>query len=298
VTRCKLWKQKNELEKLNQKMQDDNYLNNLLNAMKNKRRQKLLQILSEGRHSIVQLQQKMNRLGWHQSQGTIEKEYITPLMKAGLTEKEHSQYYTTLFGYKLNESTESTGGLSELLPPHSKCYEERVIESLAKSPKPYRELEKTIATETLSRVLKRLQTANLITKDKRRSYIFHFKTRRDPRKEKLSPTEKRVYQNISEEGIPAQELARKTNISLRRTYKYLRRLRGKKLVFKRKLPKKYSLTEEGMKNAEFLEKTQTLLIEFTQASKESSKKTRKPTEEKMVSDASKTLKEKLPEILV
>ncbi len=290
VTRCKLWKQKNELEKLNQKMQHPNYLNNLLNTLKNKRRQELLQTLSKGRHSIAQLQQKMNKLGWHQSQRTISEEYIAPLIKVGLIEKDHNTYHATLFGCKLSKLTENMDGLYELLPPHSKCYEENAIESLAKSPKTYGELEKKIATETLLRVLKRLQHADLITKDKRRSYIFHLRTRRDPRKEKLSPTEKRVYKNIPEEGIPTQELARKTNISLRRTYKYLRKLRGKKLVFKRKLPKKYSLTEEGMKNAEFLEQIQTLLIEFSQASKKLS--------EKVVSDSSKTSKQKPPEILV
>jgi hypothetical protein len=41
----------------------------------------------------------------------------------------------------------------------------------------------------------------------------------------FSPTEKRVYENILPYGISARQLAEKTEISLRRTCKYLRRLK-------------------------------------------------------------------------
>ena len=62
---------------------------------------------------------------------------------------------------------------------------------------------------------------------------------------KLHETERKVYDTIAEEGISAGKLAKETDLSMRRTYKYLRGLKGKKLVFLRKTPKAYGLTCKG-----------------------------------------------------
>ncbi|MGD8544825.1 MAG: hypothetical protein PVH12_01510 [Candidatus Bathyarchaeota archaeon] len=298
VSQCRLWKKKNELKELNQKMQNPNYLKNLMNTLKNKRRQRLLHIISERQHSATQLQQKMKKMGYYHSKRTILREYIKPLRIDGLVKKRRNHYYASIFGCKLDILLQSTNGILKMLPPHSECYEEKVIESLSKTPKTYQELEKVIPKESLSRVLKRLQQSKLIHKEKKNNYIFHFRTKRDAKKEKLSPTEKRIHKNIPGEGISTKELARKTNISLRRTYKYLKKLRGKKLTFKRRRPKKYTLSDEGMKTAELLEKIQALLIDFTQAFKEISKKSEETIEEKMVPDTEETQKELFSEILV
>lgn len=295
--KCNIWKQKKKLRELHEKIRESNFVNNLLNTLKNRRRLQLLEILSKGRYSVVRLQRELKNLGYYHSQGTIAQEYITPLIETGLVEEDQNRYQATLFGLQLNGLIQASRAIIEQLPPHSKCYEEKVIESLSRSPKTHNEIKTTIDTKSVSRILKRLQESDLITKDKQDSYIFHFKTKRDPKKEKLSPTEKRVYQNIPEEGIAVQTLADKTNISIRRTYKYLRRLRGKKLAFKRRRPKKYRLTEQGMKIAELLEKIQALLIEFIQALQQFSKKPYQLTEEKMVPDASKARREDIPQIL-
>lgn len=295
--KCGIWKQKKKLRELHEKLRDPNFVKDLLNTLKNRRRLQLLEILSKGRSSVVRLQRKLTKLGYHHSQGTIAQEYIAPLIEIGIADVDQNRYQATLFGLQLNGLIQGFRAIIEHLPPHSKCYEEKVIESLSRSPKTHEELKTTIAIESLSRILKRLQEADLVTKDQQDSYIFHFKTKRDPKKEKLSPTETRVYQNIPEEGISAQELADKTNISLRRTYKYLRRLRGKKLAFKRKRPKKYKLTEQGMTIAELLEKIQALLIEFTQALQQFSRKPYEVAEEKMVPDTSKARRENIPQIL-
>jgi len=229
VTTCNIWKLKNELRKLHEKTKNPNFMTKMLNALKNKRRLQILEILSNGRYSIVRLQQKLKKIGHYHSRRTIAEEYVNPLIEVGLVEKNHNKYHTTLLGCKLNF----------LIP-----------------------------TESLSRVLKRLQEANLITKDHENSYIFYFRTKRNPQQERLSPTEKRVYEDIPEEGIAAKKLADKTNISLRRTYKYLRKLRGKKLAFKRKRAKTYALTKEGTQVGELFEKMHVLLIEFALASAE------------------------------
>jgi predicted transcriptional regulator len=268
VTRCNIWKLKNELRKLCKKMGNQSFMTNLLNTLKNSRRLQILEMLSNRRCSIVRLQKNLKKLGYYHSQQTIVEEYINPLIEVGLAEKNHDNYHTTLFGCKLNELIKDFSAIGQLLPPHSECYEEKAIEALYESPKTYEELKSLIPAESLSRILKRLQDVNLTTKDNKNSYIFYFKTKRNHRQEKLSPTEKRVYENIPEEGITAQKLADKTNISIRRNYKYLRKLRGKKLVFKRKLLKNYALTKEGTQIAKLLKKMQALLMEFAQASAE------------------------------
>lgn len=275
------------MRKLHEKMKDPGFTNDLLNTLKNKRRLQMLAILSNRRHSIIKVQKEMRESGYHHSQGTLLKEYIHPLTENGIARRDCNRYHATLFGLKLNELMKSSSETLDSLPPRSKCYEEIVIESLDKSPKTFEELESTIATKSLSRVLERLQEADLISKDNERSYIFFFRTKRDRRKEKLSPTEKRGYESIPEEGIAAQELADRAAISVRRTYKYLRKLRGKKLVFKRKLPKKYSLTEKGTRIASLLQRIQALLIEFLMASKGLSEKASDPIDDSMVLDTLK-----------
>jgi predicted transcriptional regulator len=89
----------------------------------------------------------------------------------------------------------------------------------------------------------------LVKTPKDRSYIFFFKSKRDPNKDTLTATEKRIYDALAYEGIPAGKLARETGLCLRITYKYIRRLRGKKLIFTRRTPKVYGLTCDGKRLA-------------------------------------------------
>jgi len=268
ATECNVWRVKKDLRKLRERAKDQNFWVDLLNTLKNERRLQILQKLSNRRQSTVSLQRELKKSGYHHSQRTIAEEYVNPLLNVGVIDEEHDKYRATLFGCKLNELIKDSRNIGELLPPHSECYEEKTIEILHGSPKTYEALRSLIPTESLSRILKRLKETNLITKGNENNYVFYFKTKRDPRKEKLSPTERCVHKEIPEEGIAAQELAARTNISLRRTYKYLRKLKGKKLAFKRKSPKTYVLTKKGTQIAKFLEKIHALITEFTQASAE------------------------------
>jgi predicted transcriptional regulator len=76
----------------------------------------------------------------------------------------------------------------------------------------------------------------------------------------LSPTEKRIFKAIPKTGIPARSLSREVGINLRRTYKYLRRLRDKKLVFALKMPRTYELTQSGTEIAKLLEEATRLTM--------------------------------------
>jgi hypothetical protein len=71
--------------------------------------------------------------------------------------------------------------------------------------------------------------------------------------ENLTPTQTRVCNSIPITGISAPDLSKNTGITLRRIYKLLRTLRGKKLVFRRSFILKYTLTPEGKRTGYFLE---------------------------------------------
>ena len=64
MSSCKIWKQKNELRKLHTKMENPNFMTNLLNTLKNGRRLQILETISEEGHSITRLQQKLRKKGY------------------------------------------------------------------------------------------------------------------------------------------------------------------------------------------------------------------------------------------
>jgi len=261
VTDCKIWKLKNEFRKLYEKIINPNFMTNLLNTLKNKRRLQILEIISKGRYSTATLQEELKKLGYYHSQKTITEEYIAPLIEVGLAKENQNRYQAASFGSQLKELIKNFRNVEEVLPPHSECYEEMALSMLLNAPKTYEDLEGIIPAKSVARVLKRLHTAGLIGTSKENDYVFYFRTKRDSDKAKFSPTEKRVYENIPSEGVSARKLAEKTRISLRRTYKYLRRLKGKKLVFTREKPKSYTLTAKGVQIALMLERIRNLAME-------------------------------------
>jgi predicted transcriptional regulator len=230
--------------------------------LKNETRLHILSAIVNGRYSVSQLQQELKKVGHSRSQDTINEEYLRPLIEVGLAAEAQDQYYATMFGARLTELLGSFPEFVNVLPAHSECYEEALLSALLSGPKSFQEVETFISPKITARILKRLKTADLIETPEERDYVFFFKSKRDPNKETFSLTERKVYDNISEEGISAKKLAEKTGISLRRTYKYLRGLKGKKLVFARKTPKAYGLTDKGEKLASILQELQNLVEEI------------------------------------
>jgi predicted transcriptional regulator len=261
VTNCKIWEQKNELRLLYRKINHQNFMIDLQNALKNKRRLQILDLISKRKQSVSKLQNELKNLGYYHSQQTIIREYLMPLIEVGLIKENQSLYSTTLFGCQLNEVIKNNADIGDVLPAHSECYEENVLGILLSKPRTYEDFESIIPIKSIARILNRLQKANLIETAKENDYVFFFRTQRDSHKEKLSPTEERIYQNIPEDGISARKLCEKANISLRRTYKYLRRLKGKKLVFKRRRSKIYTLTARGVQLATVLKELHDLTLE-------------------------------------
>jgi DNA-binding HxlR family transcriptional regulator/predicted transcriptional regulator len=261
ITRCQVYKLKNELRKLRETMDNPNYIKELFNVLKNQTRLHILKAIVNGRYSVSQLQQELKKTGHSHSQDTINEEYLQPLMAVGLATESRDEYYATTFGGRLTNLLGAFPEFAEMLPSHSECYEETLLRALLSGPKTFEEIESLISSKIASRILKRLRSVGLIETPEERDYIFFFKSKRDPGKETFTDTERKIYDTISTEGISAGKLAKETKLSMRRTYKYLRGLKGKKLVFIRRTPKAYGLTCKGEMLASVLNELQQIVDE-------------------------------------
>jgi len=248
MEQCEIWKIKNEFLKIGEVLGQDNYLSKLFNVIKNARRLKILDMISSMPCDTKELQKRLRANGYYHSRRTIS-EYLEPLLKIGLVKKEGNRYASTLYGRKINAILR-VFNLENALPKHSSCYEEFVLRELLDGASTYEELAKSVPT--LSRVISRLQEEGLINKIKHADCAFYFQTKRNFDR-KLSPTEKRVLAAIPENGVSARKLSKQVGITLRRTYKYLRRLKEKQLIFTLNMPRNYMLTKLGKEVASFLE---------------------------------------------
>jgi predicted transcriptional regulator len=261
ITRCQVYKLKNELRKLRETMDNPNYIKELFNVLKNQTRLHILKAIVNGRYSVSQLQKELKKTGHSHSQDTINEEYLQPLMAVGLATESRDEYYATTFGGRLTNTLGSFPEFAEMLPAHSECYEETVLRALLMGPKTFEQIETLISSKIASRILKRLRSVGLIETPEDRDYIFFFKSKRDPGKETFTDTERKVYESISADGSSAGKLVKETGLSMRRIYKYLRGLKGKKLVFIRRTPKAYGLTGKGEILASVLTELQQIVDE-------------------------------------
>jgi predicted transcriptional regulator len=248
IEQCEIWKMKNEFLKIGEILGQGNHLSELFNVIKNVRRLKILDIVSALPCDIKELQKRLKDNGYYHSCRTIS-EYLEPLLKIGLVKKEGNRYRSTLYGREINAMLKRFN-LENALPKHSSCYEETVLRELLHGPKAYEELVKS--GPSLSRVIRRLQEEGLIIKKKSVDHVSYFQIKRNF-DGKFSPTERRVLDAISEAGVPARKLSKRVGINLRRTYKYLRRLANKGLVFTKSIPRTYELTRSGKEVARFLD---------------------------------------------
>ncbi len=267
ISRCKTWKLKNELRRLHKTMENPDFMKDLMNVLKNDTRLHILMMITKSHYSVRKLQQELRKAGHSHSQDTIVEEYLRPLLEVGLAIEAQDQYYATTFGGRLTELIEGSANIVNFLPAHSECNEETVLKALLSGPKTFEDMNELVSKKIVSRILRRLKTVDLVETPRERDYIFFFRSKRNPAKETFSSTESKVYNDIPDEGISAQKLAEKTGLTTRTTYKYLRGLKGKKLVFTRKMPKAYCLTAKGEKLALLLDELYTL-VEKTLSSSE------------------------------
>lgn len=249
IERCDVWRVKNEILGLRNIVSKEDHPASMLNAIKNRRRLKILEALYRYPRTLRELQAYLRRGGCHHSRSTILAAYITPLITAGLVRKVGANYRSTIYGRRVHDLLRAFHGSS--LPIRSRCYEETVLKELRNEPKKFDELASKVPRQSLSRILLRLRSRNLLAERLRSDNVFYHRVKRYPRM-RLSPTEKRVFDSIPQAGIPVRKLSKQVGISRRRTYKYLRRLREKGLVFALKMSRTYQLSPKGREIADLL----------------------------------------------
>jgi DNA-binding HxlR family transcriptional regulator len=265
---CRVYMLKSELRHLWEALANPNFMKELFNVLKNKSRLQVMQAIVNGTYSVSQLQQELRKAGHNYCQDHISEECLPPLMKIGLVACIRDNYRATTLGSRLTQVFGDFLELADKLPIHSECYEESLLQALVSGPKTFADVEALVAPKNVSRTLKRLHSTGLIQTPKARAYIFYFRTIRDPTKEILTTVERKTCDTVGYEGISAGELAKKTGLCLRRTYKHLRVLKGKKLVFIRKTPKPYDLTCSGKKLALALQQIQQTVEDTLYSSQE------------------------------
>jgi len=268
ISLCKTWKLKNELRILRKNSENPDFMKDLMNVLKNDMRLHILMTIAKSHYSVRKLQQELRNRGRSHSQDTIVEEYLRPLLEVGLAVEAQDGYYATSFGSRLTELIKGSANILNLLPAHSECNEETVLKAFLGGPKTFEDVNGLVSKKIVSRILRRLKTVNLVETPKERDYIFFFRSKRDSAKETFSSTESKIYNDIPDEGISAQKLAERTGLTARTTYKYLRGLKGKKLVFRRKMPKAYWLTVEGKKLGLLLNELYTLVEETLSSSEQ------------------------------
>jgi hypothetical protein len=212
IESCNIWRLKNQFRSIHKKMQEHDFMPRLLNALKNRKGLQGLQIISKNQVTISKLQRELKKLDSYHSQETIAEEYIQPLIDVGLVGEDRGEYFAAVLGQRINELTKRSRSIAECLPPHSEYFEKMVLIALLKEPKTYQALEALIPEGRVARALSRLQSMGLIEAAEKNDRVFFFTTQRNPDKESPSPTERRVHENLPEEGISARRLALRTNI--------------------------------------------------------------------------------------
>lgn len=251
LTRCKVYKLKNELRHLRESMMNNpNYVKELFNVLKNETRLQILHSIVNGKNLIGVLQQELKKAGHNHSQSALAKDYLAPLVALGMVVESREQYCLTSYGGHLTKLLGCFPEFAPKLPARSECYEETLLQYLLLGPKTFEEIELVVSPKNVSRTLNRLHSARLIKTPPQREYVFFFKTIRTPEKETLRTSERRIYDTIAScDGISAGPLAEQTGYSIRVIYRCVRHLKGKKLMFIRRKPKTYHLTCKGEKLA-------------------------------------------------
>ncbi len=128
-------------------MGNPNFIKNLFNVLKNETRLHILKAIVRGRYSVSQLQQELKESGHLHSQETINEEYLRPLMEVGLAAEAQDQYYATTFGGRLTELLGNFPEFVSVLPAHSECYEEALLNELLSGSKTFEDVKRFCLAE-------------------------------------------------------------------------------------------------------------------------------------------------------
>jgi DNA-binding MarR family transcriptional regulator len=171
-------------------------------------------------------------------------------------------------GGKYSTTTKATEILNEIgkrnfllrFPANSSCFEELSLMAMKNGFRTFDDLGRLIDVSVLPRALSRLQKEDLIRSNRPKDYVQFYRVRVRLLGE-ATPTERRVFHAVSQDGISVKDLAKAVGINVRRTYKYLARLKKRGSVLQRNLPVTYELTPTGKIVADFIERIVTRILD-------------------------------------
>lgn len=246
---CEIWKLKGKYQRYVRKDWRRSIPQDLINPIKNDRRIRILEVLSTGSYSIDNLQQELKEKGCYQSRSMIQH-YMEPLVKLHLVKEEDGFYKLAEDGRKVYDVWAKSG--FQELPANSRGYEETILKLLMSKRGTYDDLAQIVPKSVLPRTLNRLKAKELIVRSSPPGRVFFFAAKRRPTR-RLSPTESRIFYALPKTGISVGELSKKVGINIRRTYKYLRRLRFKRHALKKSVDATFAITPKGIHLAEALD---------------------------------------------
>ncbi|RLF16506.1 MAG: hypothetical protein DRJ97_00410 [Thermoprotei archaeon] len=219
----------------------------LFNSLKNSRRMTILSALLKRPLGLKDLQRQLWLKGLKHSLETVRSAYLQPLVDVGIV-KLGSRAELTPMGRRIAEEALREAWLFRKLPSRSKCYEEALLISLLDGPKSISSIDFIKPQAVIYRSIGRLK--GLIKATGRGSFYVAL----EGGEARLTPTEKRLLEDIKRRGgvVALRELMKDRFISRRRVYKYLARLREKKVVDKVLQGPEVELTDEGVKAARAL----------------------------------------------
>jgi len=121
VERCDVWRVKHEILEIKRVVGEDTHARRLLNVLKNRRRLKILDALSERSHNVKELQMRLREGGFHHSRRTLVEAYLKPMIGVGLIREDGSRFRTTFYGRKVQHLLGENNSLG-LLPIHSGAF--------------------------------------------------------------------------------------------------------------------------------------------------------------------------------
>lgn len=221
----------------------------LFNAVKNRRRVALLELLAQRGSRLAELQHGMRKFGFDHSQSTILG-YLRPLLDAGLAQAAAGSYALTNRGWAALEAL-AHEGVEATLPADSNCDEEFLLMALEADDGSYEKLLGPRPGGDFGRTARRLENLGFLRRERPASRAIYQRGGVEPTAG-LSFTERRVYGLIPEQGATVHDLSEKASISVRRTFRYLRMLREKRLIYAQKSTAKLVLTPKGKDYASLL----------------------------------------------
>ena len=231
-------------------LDDFRAMTRVLNAIKNERRIHILQLLYEKLQTGKEMQDGLRSMGNKHSLTTIY-EYLRPLFEAELVRYNREGYAVTDRGAKVVQLLDETDFLLGF-PRNSSCHEEFSLIAIKNGYRTFEDLAKLIDRSVLPRTISRLQRAGLVESKHPRDHVQFCRIRMRLLGE-ISPTERRVFHAIGEGWVSVRDLSKAVEITIRRTYKYLARLKKKGLVLQRNPSVTYALTPTGRTGAEVIE---------------------------------------------